>query len=85
MTTKAGDRYTDFAYRPGDTILMGSESAGVPGFVHAAADARLVIPLAGGMRSLNVAQAAAMALGEALRQIDIAAVRSLRDRLETTP
>jgi tRNA (cytidine/uridine-2'-O-)-methyltransferase len=85
MTTKAGDRYTDFAYRPGDTILMGSESAGVPGFVHAAADARLVIPLAGGMRSLNVAQAAAMALGEALRQIDNAAVRSLRDRLETTP
>ena len=52
----------------GDTLLVGRESAGVPQSVHDAADARLVIPLRAGMRSLNVAQAAAMVLGEALRQ-----------------
>ena len=60
--------YTDFAFAPGDTLLVGRESAGVPDAVHDAADARLVIPLLPGLRSLNVAQAAAMVLGEALRQ-----------------
>jgi tRNA (cytidine/uridine-2'-O-)-methyltransferase len=50
---------------------VGRESAGVPEAVHAAADARLLIPMRAGMRSLNVAQAAAMVLGEALRQIDL--------------
>jgi tRNA (cytidine/uridine-2'-O-)-methyltransferase len=69
LLTTQGDRpYTDFAYRPDDVLLLGRESAGVPAEVHAAADARLVIPLRPGCRSLNVAQAAAMALGEALRQ-----------------
>ena len=60
--------YTDFAFAPDDTLLVGRESAGVPQQVHEAADARLVIPLRPGLRSLNVAQAAAMVLGEALRQ-----------------
>ena len=50
---------------------MGRESAGVPEAVHDAADARLLIPMRPGMRSLNVAQAAAMVLGEALRQTDL--------------
>ncbi len=68
LTTRAGTRYTDFAFRPDDTILVGRETAGVPDFVHAAADARLRIPMAPGLRSLNVALAAAMVLGEALRQ-----------------
>ncbi len=58
----------DFAFRGDDTILVGRESAGVPDAVHAAADARLRIPMAPGLRSLNVALAAAMVLGEALRQ-----------------
>jgi len=70
LTTKGDTAYTDFAFEPGDALLMGRESAGLPDHVHAAADARLVIPLAVGMRSLNVAQAAAMAVGEALRQLD---------------
>jgi tRNA (cytidine/uridine-2'-O-)-methyltransferase len=48
--------------------MVGRESAGVPEAVHAAADARVVIPLKAGMRSLNVAVAAAMILGEAVRQ-----------------
>jgi len=68
LTTRGAMTYTDFAFQPGDTLLVGQESAGVPEEVHLAADARLVIPLRPGMRSLNVAQAAAMVLGEALRQ-----------------
>jgi tRNA (cytidine/uridine-2'-O-)-methyltransferase len=67
-TTKGAVPYTDFAYRPDDIILVGRESAGVPDEVHAAADARIVIPMQTGMRSLNVAVTAAMILGEALRQ-----------------
>ena len=68
LTTKGDIAYTDFAFAPGDTLLVGRESAGVPQPVHEAADARLLIPLRTGLRSLNVAQAAAMVLGEALRQ-----------------
>ncbi|HWC62128.1 MAG TPA: tRNA (cytidine(34)-2'-O)-methyltransferase [Rhizomicrobium sp.] len=68
LTTKAATAYTGFAFDPSDTILAGRESAGVPDEVHRAADARLLIPMRPGMRSLNVAQAAAMVLGEALRQ-----------------
>jgi tRNA (cytidine/uridine-2'-O-)-methyltransferase len=68
LTSKASHPYTDFAFATDDTILLGRESAGVPADVHDAADARLRIPLLPGLRSLNVAQAGAMALGEALRQ-----------------
>jgi tRNA (cytidine/uridine-2'-O-)-methyltransferase len=60
--------YLDHRYTDGDILLFGRESAGVPDEVAAAADARLVIPIEPGLRSLNVAMAAAMALGEALRQ-----------------
>lgn len=70
LTTRAGEAYTAFAFRPGDTLLLGRESAGVPEDVHARADARLRIPLRTGLRSINVAQAGAMVLGEALRQTD---------------
>jgi tRNA (cytidine/uridine-2'-O-)-methyltransferase len=68
LTSKAALSYTGFAFAADDTILLGRETAGVPDEVHAAADARLRIPLKPGLRSLNVAQAGAMALGEALRQ-----------------
>jgi tRNA (cytidine/uridine-2'-O-)-methyltransferase len=67
-TTKGAVPYTDFTYESEDIILVGRESAGVPDEVHAAADARIVIPMQAGMRSLNVAVTAAMILGEALRQ-----------------
>lgn len=69
LSTGATLRYTDFAFRDGDVLLFGRESAGVPQSVHDAADARLLIPMPGGGRSLNVALAAAMAAGEALRQL----------------
>ena len=68
LTTKARESYADFRYRADDTLLLGRETAGVPDAVHEAADARLRVPMAAGMRSLNVALAAAMVLGEALRQ-----------------
>jgi tRNA (cytidine/uridine-2'-O-)-methyltransferase len=68
FTTAATTRYLDFRYRANDVLLFGRESAGVPQRVHAAADARLAIPMRARMRSLNVALAAAMACGEALRQ-----------------
>ena len=68
LTTKGNLAYTDFAFAPDDILLVGRESAGVPQQVHDAVDARLTIPLRPGLRSLNVAQAAAMVLGEALRQ-----------------
>lgn len=68
LTTKGEAIYTDFAYRPDDLLMVGREAAGVPEAVHAGADARLRIPLARELRSLNVALAAAMVLGEALRQ-----------------
>jgi len=68
LTTRAETAYTEFAFCPDDTLLLGRESAGVPDAVHAAADARVRIPIASGLRSLNVAVAAAMVLGEALRQ-----------------
>ena len=67
-TTKGATPYADFAYQPDDIILVGRESAGVPDEVHHAADARVVIPMQPGLRSLNVAVTAAMILGEALRQ-----------------
>ncbi len=71
LTTHAEAPYTSFAFRHDDTLLLGRESAGVPQAVHAIADARLRIPMAAGLRSLNVAVAAAMALGEALRQTSL--------------
>lgn len=67
-STKAHTPYTGFAFRPDDTLLMGQETAGVPDAVHAAADAAVLIPMQASTRSLNVALAAGMILGEMLRQ-----------------
>jgi tRNA (cytidine/uridine-2'-O-)-methyltransferase len=68
FTTKGAVSYLDYNYGAADILLFGRESAGVPDDVAAAADARLVIPIKPGLRSLNIAMATAMALGEALRQ-----------------
>jgi tRNA (cytidine/uridine-2'-O-)-methyltransferase len=70
LSTHATQCYTDFIFSAGDIVMLGRESAGAPEHVHASADARLVIPLAGNLRSINVAAAAAMVLGEALRQTE---------------
>lgn len=68
LTTRGTRSYVDYHYDAGDVLLLGRESAGVPDEVFDAADARLTIPMRPAMRSLNVAMAAALALGEALRQ-----------------
>ena len=67
FTTRAAKSYLDHRYGD-DVLLFGRESGGVPEDVHAAADARLTIPMRPGLRSLNVAMACAMVAGEALRQ-----------------
>lgn len=67
-STKAALPYVDWTFRPDDVLLFGRESAGVPDHVHDAADARILIPMVEGQRSVNVAMSAAMIAGEALRQ-----------------
>jgi tRNA (cytidine/uridine-2'-O-)-methyltransferase len=69
FTTHASLSYLDHAYRADDILLFGRESSGVPSAVHEAADTRVLVPMRKGLRSLNVAMVAAMAVGEALRQI----------------
>ncbi len=71
LTTKSASPYTGFGFSADDILLLGRESAGVSDDVHQAVDARLTIPMKQGARSLNVALAAAMVAGEALRQISL--------------
>ncbi len=78
-TTRSSVPYTDFAFRLSDVLLFGRESAGVPAALHALADARVTIPMRPDTRSLNLAVAAAMLTGEALRQV------SARDPLHPRP
>jgi tRNA (cytidine/uridine-2'-O-)-methyltransferase len=68
LTTSGDVSYVDHSYLPRDTLLLGQESGGVPSEAHRFADFRLIIPMKPGLRSLNVAVAAAMVLSEALRQ-----------------
>ena len=68
LTARAETSYSDFAFRADDVLIVGRESAGVPAEIHEKVDARVKIPLKSGMRSINVAQAGSMVLGEALRQ-----------------
>lgn len=70
LTTHASEPYYNFEFRPNDIILMGRESAGVPGEVHQTADARLLIPMNHNARSINVAVSAVMVVGECLRQVN---------------
>lgn len=70
LSTRAALPYTECAFRPDDVLVVGRESAGVPEDVHEAADVRVKIPIRPELRSLNVAVAAAIVVGEALRQID---------------
>ena len=69
LTTRGAVRLDAARFAPGDVLLFGAESRGVPDHVHARADLAVTIPLVPGRRSLNVAVAAAIATGEALRQI----------------
>jgi tRNA (cytidine/uridine-2'-O-)-methyltransferase len=70
LTSHATTAHIDFKFEPSDILLLGRESAGVPDVVHQAAAARIRVPMRDGLRSLNIAVAAALVLGEALRQTD---------------
>lgn len=68
LSSKAHAPHYGFAYRKDDILLFGSEGSGVPRTIHDQCDGRITIPMKPGMRSLNLAVSAGMALGEALRQ-----------------
>lgn len=68
LTTRSKNSYADFTYQSGDILLLGRETAGLPDDVHAICDHRVIIPMQPGRRSLNVAVACAMVVGEAIRQ-----------------
>lgn len=70
LTTQGAGPLWEFAFRPGDVLMLGRETAGAPTEAHADADARIFIPMRRGARSLNMAMAAAIALGEAARQLN---------------
>lgn len=70
LTSKGSTGLHDLAFAPTDILIMGQESAGLPDFVQDAAAVRVRIPMAAGFRSLNLAMAAAIALGEGLRQTE---------------
>lgn len=69
LTTRAATSYYDASFQPGDILIAGRESAGVPDKVHDAVDMRVAIPMHGAMRSLNIINACSMVLGEAIRQL----------------
>jgi tRNA (cytidine/uridine-2'-O-)-methyltransferase len=70
LTTQGAERIDATRFAASDTLLLGSESAGVPAAVHDRADLRVTIPMRPGFRSLNVAVATAIVLGEAMRQTE---------------
>jgi len=70
FTTKGATPLTNFVFKPDDRLLFGRESAGVPNPVHAASDARVIIPIAKGARSFNLATSVAIAAFEGLRQVE---------------
>lgn len=71
LSARGDHLYTEFRFAPDDTLLLGRETAGVPDSVRAVADASVRVPMRMGLRSLNIAVAAAMVLGEALRQTEL--------------
>lgn len=85
LSSHAPAPYTEFAFHATDTLLLGRESAGAPSYVHEAADHRITIPLLPGLRSLNIAVAAAMVLSEALRQTGGFPVRHAATLREPAP
>jgi tRNA (cytidine/uridine-2'-O-)-methyltransferase len=85
LTTRGGVDLWDFRFEPGDVLMVGRESAGVPETVHAKADARVRIPIHAPMRSLNVGVAAAIALAEAIRQISSSRTKGAGPSIPAAP
>ena len=72
FTTRGATSLSDFKFEPDDVLLFGRETAGVPDYVHAAADARVFIPIRPETRSLNLSVSAGIGLWEGLRQTGLA-------------
>jgi len=70
ITTKGNKKYISYEFRDNDIILFGSETSGVPKFVHELANERLYIPMKKGLRSLNLSSSVAIVIGEAKRQLN---------------
>jgi tRNA (cytidine/uridine-2'-O-)-methyltransferase len=70
FTTKAVLSAYQFEFRPDDVLLFGKESAGIPAEIAEMCDAKVRLPMREEVRSMNLATSAALALGEALRQVD---------------
>jgi len=68
LTTKGATPLSDFAFAPDDSLIFGAEGSGVPDFIHESVDARVVIPMVAGARSLNLSNSVAVTLFEAMRQ-----------------
>lgn len=68
LTTQGATPLSDFEFHTDDTLIFGAEGSGVPDFVHAGVDARVIIPMISGARSLNLSNSVAVTLFEALRQ-----------------
>ena len=68
LTTRADTAHHEFHFETNDCLMLGRESAGVPQKIHDYVDERVRIPMKAGLRSLNIAVAAAIAVGEGLRQ-----------------
>ena len=71
MTTRGSTNYTNFKFKPEDTILFGRESAGVPENIHQSIKDRLKIPMIENARSLNIASSVGIVLAESLRQTEL--------------
>ncbi len=71
MTTKGSTNYTEFKFKPDDTILFGRESAGVPENIHKLIKNRLKIPMKNNKRSLNISSSVAIILAESLKQMKL--------------
>ncbi|MGH1351036.1 MAG: tRNA (cytidine(34)-2'-O)-methyltransferase [Methyloligellaceae bacterium] len=70
LSTHAEKSHVEFEFKKTDVLMLGRESSGAPEEVHNIAEERVAIPMKKNLRSLNIAIAAAMVLGEALRQTD---------------
>ena len=77
LTTKGAAALPDFVFKADDTLIFGAEGSGVPEFVHEGVDARVVIPMVAGARSLNLSNSVAVTLFEALRQTQGPAIRPI--------
>ena len=72
VTTKGSQRHDQVRYQPGDVFVFGPETRGLPPQIRSQSAAQLRLPMLPGNRSLNLANAVAIVIYEAWRQLDFA-------------